>query len=214
MSHQLRHYGFPYSEADSVQLPLGLFDPLRALPRRLRPRDALGAPLVNDQKRPCTWWYALESGECGKFELPGVWLRANELFLVVLKWRALAKAGQGSARPGRQVIRNSWFQVARLQGAAEILMLATTQGLALGYFLAPWLGAEGRRLVCFRIGEPTLRFKSVALRFREPTLGVKSVALRFCEPKLGVKSVAFRFREPTLGVKSVALRFREPALGV
>lgn len=59
-------------------------------------RDVYGAPIANDGKKPCTWYYEAQSPEHGKFELPGLWLSAEELFAFVLSEQMFGQSGAGT----------------------------------------------------------------------------------------------------------------------
>lgn len=58
--------------------------------------DERGAPIVSDGKKPCTWSLEEQSPEHGRFELPGLWLGAEELFVLVLADQLLGRSGAGS----------------------------------------------------------------------------------------------------------------------
>lgn len=56
-------------------------------------RDNLGAPVEHDGKQPRTWRYTPEAS--AGFQLPGVWLSADELYALLLAQQMLQRSGAG-----------------------------------------------------------------------------------------------------------------------
>ena len=74
-------------------------------------RDGLGAPLVNDGKRPCTWRYA--PSEAAGFQLPGVWLGPDDLYALLMLQQLFERSG---ANLLGEALARLWPQLKRWLG--------------------------------------------------------------------------------------------------